>query len=121
MQRPDPHGAEQIRLTRRHFNQLGGAAAAAWSAFPLAAADAGVDPLLREAIAKLEYLTPLDRAFLLDKGKANVAKLRRRGCARSDSFRRPGLWIWSRTRRATAAWSNPSHGCWETLWTGRVL
>ena len=75
MQRPDPRGVEQIRLTRRHFNQLGGAAAAAWSAFPLAAADAGVDPLLREAIAKLEYLTPLDRAFLLDKGKANVAKL----------------------------------------------
>ena len=75
MQRPDPRGAEQIRLTRRHFNQLGGAATAAWSAFPLAAADAGVDPLLREAIAKLEYLTPLDRAFLLDKGKANVAKL----------------------------------------------
>jgi DMSO/TMAO reductase YedYZ molybdopterin-dependent catalytic subunit len=75
MERPDPRGAEPVRLTRRHFSQLGGAAAAAWRAFPLAAADAGVDPLLREAIAKLEYLTPLERGVVLDKGKANVAKL----------------------------------------------
>ena len=38
-------------------------------------ADAATDPQLQEAISKLEYLTPLDRAFILDKGKAGVAKL----------------------------------------------
>ena len=75
MEDPDPRLAERIQLTRRSFTQLGGAAAVAWSASPLAAADAASDPLLREAIAKLEYLTPIDRAFLLDKGKAEVAKL----------------------------------------------
>jgi len=75
MEGPDPRGTEPVRLTRRRFSQLGGAAAAGWRAFPLAAADAGADPLLREAIAKLEYLTPLERGVVLDKGKANVAKL----------------------------------------------
>jgi DMSO/TMAO reductase YedYZ molybdopterin-dependent catalytic subunit len=64
-----------IQLTRRSFTQLGSAAAAAWIASPLAAADPSSDRLLREAIAKLEYLTPLDRAYILDKGKAGVAKL----------------------------------------------
>jgi hypothetical protein len=54
---------------------LGSAALAAWSVSPLAAADAGTDPQLQEAISKLEYLTPLNRAFILDKGKAGVAKL----------------------------------------------
>ncbi len=71
----DEHMAEHCQLTRRYFFQLGSTAAAAWSASPLAAADAGADPLVREAIAKLEYLTPLDRVFILDKGKAGVAKL----------------------------------------------
>lgn len=56
-------------MQRRSFFQLGGAAAAAWGAAPPA------DPLLRDAIAKLEYLTPIERAFILDKGKAGVAKL----------------------------------------------
>jgi hypothetical protein len=55
--------------------QLGSAAAAAWSASPLAAQNVAANPQLQEAIAKLEYVTPLDRAFLLDKGKAGVAKL----------------------------------------------
>ena len=63
-------------MTRRHLFQLGSAAAAGWSASPVAAADAGADPQLREAIAKLEYLTPSDRAWtVLDKAKAGVAKL----------------------------------------------
>ena len=61
--------------TRRDFLQLGSAAVAAWNVSPLAAADADTDPQLQEAISKLEYLTPLDRAFILDKGKAGVAKL----------------------------------------------
>ena len=65
---------EHCQLTRRYFFGLSGAAAA-WSAAPLAAADAGTDPRLRAAIAGLEYLTPVDRAFLLDKGKAGVANL----------------------------------------------
>ena len=55
--------------------QLGSAAAAAWSASPLAAQNVAANPQLQEATAKLEHLTPLDRAFLLDKGKAGVAKL----------------------------------------------
>ena len=54
---------------------MGSAAVAAWSVSPLAAADADRDPQLQEAIAKLEYLTPIDRAFILDKGKAGVTKL----------------------------------------------
>ncbi len=66
---------EHCRRTRRYFLQLGSAAVAAWNLCPLAAADADTDPQLREAVSKLEYLTPLDRAFILDKGKAGVAKL----------------------------------------------
>jgi DMSO/TMAO reductase YedYZ molybdopterin-dependent catalytic subunit len=53
-------------FTRRVFFQTTGAAAAA------GAAD---DPRLREAVARLSYLTPLERAYILDKGKAGVAKL----------------------------------------------
>jgi DMSO/TMAO reductase YedYZ molybdopterin-dependent catalytic subunit len=66
---------EHSELTRRYFFQLGGAAAAAWSASPLGATETVSDPQVREAVAKLEYLTPVDRAYLLDKGKAGVAKL----------------------------------------------
>jgi len=66
---------EHNQLTRRYFFQLGGAAVAAWSVTPAAAGGADVAPQLKEAIAKLEYLTPLERAFILDKGKAGVAKL----------------------------------------------
>ncbi len=66
---------EHCRLTRRYFMQLGGAAAAAWTASPLAAASAGMDPRLREAVGRLEYLTPVERAYILDKGKAGIAKL----------------------------------------------
>ncbi len=66
---------EHCRLTRRYFFELGTAAAAAWSASPLAAASAGTDAQLQEAIAKLQYLTPPGRAFILDKGKAGVAEL----------------------------------------------
>ncbi len=66
---------EPSSLTRRRFLQLGSAAAAAWGAARLPAAEPSPDPQLQEAIAKLEYLTPLDRAFILDKGKAGVVKL----------------------------------------------
>jgi len=66
---------EHCQLTRRYFFNLGGAAAAAWTASPLAGADPAADPQLRKAIAQLEYLTPVDRGFVLDKGKAGVAKL----------------------------------------------
>ncbi len=62
-------------LTRRDFLQLGGAAIVACSVPPLAAADAGTDPILQEAISKLEYLTPLNRAYIMDKGKAGVGTL----------------------------------------------
>jgi len=75
MQNSSERLREHCQVTRRYFFQLGSAGAAAWSASPLGAADAGADPRLREAIARLEYLTPVDRAYLLDKGKAGVAKL----------------------------------------------
>jgi DMSO/TMAO reductase YedYZ molybdopterin-dependent catalytic subunit len=75
MEEFDGRITEHCRLTRRYFCQLGAAAAAAWTASPLAADDAPTDPRLRQAIAKLEYLTPLERAFILDKGKAGVATL----------------------------------------------
>lgn len=71
----DRQGQEHGQRTRRSFLQLGSAAVAAWNVAPLAAAEAETDPQLQEAISKLEYLTPLDRAFILDKGKADVAKL----------------------------------------------
>lgn len=68
---PDHRTAVHRDITRRYFFALGGAGAAARSASPLAS----TDPRLREAIAKLEYLTPIERAYILDKGKAGVAKL----------------------------------------------
>lgn len=66
---------EQGQLTRRDFLQWGSAAVAAWSVSSLTAAEAVTNPQLQEAISKLEYLTPLDRAYILDKGKAGVIKL----------------------------------------------
>lgn len=66
---------EHARLTRRFFFSLSGAAATAWSASPLAAADRPDDPRLADAIAKLGYLTPLDRAYILDKGKSGAPSL----------------------------------------------
>ena len=42
---------------------------------PLAAASAAVDSPLQEAIAKLEYLTPVARGLYIDKGKTGVLKL----------------------------------------------
>ena len=76
---------EHSQVTRRYFLQLGSAAFAAWSVSPLAAAEPNRDPLLQEAVASLEYLTPLSRAFILDKGKAGVMKLS------ADKLREIGL------------------------------
>jgi len=67
---------EHFQVTRRHFFQLGGTAVAAWNLSARAVGNASVDPQLEEAVAKLQYLTPLDRiGNILDKGKAGVAKL----------------------------------------------
>jgi DMSO/TMAO reductase YedYZ molybdopterin-dependent catalytic subunit len=66
---------EQDQPTRRSFLQLSTAAVAALGISPRVTVSAEADPRLQAAIAKLEYLTPLDRAFILDKGKAGVAKL----------------------------------------------
>jgi DMSO/TMAO reductase YedYZ molybdopterin-dependent catalytic subunit len=70
-----PKPRERNRLTRRDLFQWSGATTAAIGLSRLATARAGVEPQLQEAVAKLQYLTPLDRAFILDKGKAGVAKL----------------------------------------------
>ncbi len=75
MDSPERVSQEHLELTRRFFVGLGGPAAAAWAASPLAAADAPANPQLQEAISKLVYLTPPEKAFILDKGKAGVAKL----------------------------------------------
>jgi DMSO/TMAO reductase YedYZ molybdopterin-dependent catalytic subunit len=66
---------EHRELTRRFFFQLGSAAAAAWSATPLAGASPAADRRVRAAVAELEYLTPVERGYVLDKGKAGVATL----------------------------------------------
>ncbi|MFB3778936.1 MAG: molybdopterin-dependent oxidoreductase [Bryobacteraceae bacterium] len=72
MKEPDQRLVEHRELTRRFFFGLGPAAAAAWSASPLAGAE---DPVLREAVAKLQYLTTPAGIYILDKGKAGVARL----------------------------------------------
>jgi len=64
-----------FQLTRRRLLQTCSVAAAAWSVPHRAAAQSAADPLLKDAISRLEYLTPLDRAFILDKGKTGVTKL----------------------------------------------
>lgn len=66
---------EHCLLARRYFLQLGVAAAAAWSASPLAAQNIPPDSALRDAIARLEYLTPLERARTLDRGNPPPSKL----------------------------------------------
>ncbi len=74
MNNPERRIPEHCELTRRYFFQLGSLGAAAWAATPLAAANPQLDGRLRNAIARLEYLTPVDRAYILDKGKAGVAR-----------------------------------------------
>jgi hypothetical protein len=61
-------------ITRRRLLQMGGVGAAAWNIPRFAAAQNEINPLLKEAIARLEYLTPPDRAFILDEGKTGIAK-----------------------------------------------
>jgi DMSO/TMAO reductase YedYZ molybdopterin-dependent catalytic subunit len=63
------------RLSRRSLLELWGAVMATWNLNAWAYAPEPIDPKLKEAIARLQYFTPLDRAFILDKGKAGVAKL----------------------------------------------
>lgn len=71
----DPRN-EHIQVTRRRLFQLGSAALVARDLSALAAANAGIEPELAEALAKLQYLTPAERMGpALDKGKAGVAKL----------------------------------------------
>jgi DMSO/TMAO reductase YedYZ molybdopterin-dependent catalytic subunit len=62
---------ERTEFTRRSFVRLG---TVAWAAIPLAAADAASDLQLKAAVSRLVYLTPPEKAFILDKGKAGVTK-----------------------------------------------
>jgi len=67
---------DNLRLSRRSFLELGSVAIASWNVDSAAsAAKAASDPSLDEAISKLNYLTPLDRAFILDKGKTGISKM----------------------------------------------
>jgi len=68
---PDNH-----RLSRRSFLEMGSVALASLNVDPVTSAvKAVLDPRLDEAISKLQYLTPLDRAFILDKGKTGISKM----------------------------------------------
>jgi DMSO/TMAO reductase YedYZ molybdopterin-dependent catalytic subunit len=62
-------------LTRRRFFQVGAAAVVHMKTASMVPTPSPANAQLQEAIARLEYLTPLDRAFILDKGKADVARL----------------------------------------------
>ena len=62
------------QVTRRRLFHAGGMAGIVWGTSRMltaAEADAG----LQAAIAKLEYLTPPDRAYILDKGNTGISKL----------------------------------------------
>jgi DMSO/TMAO reductase YedYZ molybdopterin-dependent catalytic subunit len=73
---PDPRVRQHLEVTRRYFFCLGSAAAAAWSASPLAAAGAGADTPEEAAAAALEYLTGNDRTWTVyDKLKSGAPKL----------------------------------------------
>jgi DMSO/TMAO reductase YedYZ molybdopterin-dependent catalytic subunit len=75
---PDPRTEAHRETSRRYFLQLGGVAAAAWNASPLAAAEFTSDPRLQEAIGRLEYLTPFDKvekSMVYDKAKSGVASM----------------------------------------------
>lgn len=75
MGEPDPGVRGCSSLTRRGLFQISGAAAAAGGAFPLAASS-DLDPRLKEAVAKLEYLTGNDKSWrVLDKLKSGAATL----------------------------------------------
>ncbi len=76
MQNSERNLRDHRRLTRRYFFQLGGAAAAAWSASPLAAVNLAESPELRQAVARLQYFTPIDEIkTVLDKGKSGAPRL----------------------------------------------
>ncbi len=75
MDDPDNFLHKSFQLTRRRLLQACSVAAAAWSVPDFSPAKDAIDPSLKDAIAKLEYLTPLDRAFILDKGKTGITKL----------------------------------------------
>ena len=59
----------------KHFPEPRPDAESGYQVLNRVSADADADPQLKEAIAKLEYLTPVEKAYILDKGKAGVAKL----------------------------------------------
>jgi DMSO/TMAO reductase YedYZ molybdopterin-dependent catalytic subunit len=69
------HANNHTRVTRRFFFQSGAAGVAAWSASRSVAGTARTDPLLADAIAELEYLTPLSRARSLGRGNPPPSKL----------------------------------------------
>jgi DMSO/TMAO reductase YedYZ molybdopterin-dependent catalytic subunit len=66
----------QLRVTRRRLLQMTSAALAAGSIPENLSAQATPGPALMEAVAKLEYLTPPDREWVVyDKAKSGAAKL----------------------------------------------
>ena len=73
-------------FTRRHLFRWGSAAAAVWNGSSLAAANTNMDPRLKEAVAKLEYLTGNDKTWtVLDKLKSGAPGLT------PDKLREAGL------------------------------
>jgi DMSO/TMAO reductase YedYZ molybdopterin-dependent catalytic subunit len=60
---------DHVDVTRRYFLRLGVAGAAGLSAAPLWAKDDRSRSVLEEAVAKLEYLTPVDKFRIYGRGK----------------------------------------------------
>lgn len=76
---------ESGELSRRSFLESAGVAMAALGVNASAFSSETIDPRLLEAIRGLQYLTPPDRAFILDKGKTGVTKMPQ------DKLREAGL------------------------------
>jgi DMSO/TMAO reductase YedYZ molybdopterin-dependent catalytic subunit len=64
----DRLATEHLAVTRRHFLQLGAAGAAGLAASSLWGAEGPAADLVREATARLDYLTPPDRFHMFGRG-----------------------------------------------------
>ena len=67
---------DKLKLSRRSFIGMGSMALAALNVDSVAyAANETLDAGLKDAVSKLQYLTPVDRAIILDKGRTGISKM----------------------------------------------
>ncbi|MHC4180158.1 MAG: molybdopterin-dependent oxidoreductase [Planctomycetota bacterium] len=69
MNDPQRLACQHVEVTRRWFLKLGAAGVAGLSTSPLWAGQIGSEAVLAEVIAKLEYLTPLEKFRMAGRGK----------------------------------------------------